>query len=165
METNKNKAVFLDRDGVLIEERGEYNYLPEHINLNDDVAEALELLQKNGYLLVVITNQSGIARGIYSHDDVHRAHHKIENSLNKKGINITAFLYCPHHPSVTNCLCRKPDSLMIEKAIARFNIDPEVSYFIGDAERDEEAAKKAGVKCIRIIANSSLMLALEKILS
>src|SRR5688572_20594320 len=108
-----NKAVFLDRDGVLIEERGTYNYLPQHIVLNQSAGEALSRLKKAGYLLIVITNQSGIAKGIYGHKDVLNAHKLIQQQLEAFDVQLDDIYYCPHHPEVTQCLCRKPDSQML----------------------------------------------------
>jgi D-glycero-D-manno-heptose 1,7-bisphosphate phosphatase len=151
----KNKAVFLDRDGVINRERGDYTYLLEDFVLND-IADALAEMQLRGYLLIVISNQSGIAKGIYTCDQVNYLHLHLERVLKNRGVLLTEFYYCPHHPDFSKCLCRKPDSLLLEKAIARFNIDPSVSYFIGDAKRDEAAGKKAGVMTILIEPNSSL---------
>ena len=152
-----NKAVFLDRDGVLIRERGDYNYLPEHFIINDGVAEALRMLQQKKFLLVVVSNQSGVAKGIYSHEVIQSFHDKLSDVLKKDGITISEFYYCPHTPDISMCLCRKPLSLMIEKALARFQINPAESFLIGDAERDILAAEAAGVKSFRIKPNDNLV--------
>jgi D-glycero-D-manno-heptose 1,7-bisphosphate phosphatase len=155
MGYSKNKAVFLDRDGVINRERGDYTYLLEDFVLND-ITDALTELQRRGYLLIVISNQSGIAKGIYTHEQVNYLNLHLERVLKNKGVMLTDFYYCPHHPDYSRCLCRKPDSLLLEKAIARYAIDVARSYFIGDARRDEDAGKKAGVKTIRIEPNSPL---------
>ena len=84
-------------------------------------------------------------------------HLQLMRNLENSGITLTEIYYCPHHPDYSNCLCRKPGSLLLEKAIARFRIDASSSYFIGDADRDVEAGKKSGVRTIRIEPNSSLM--------
>jgi D-glycero-D-manno-heptose 1,7-bisphosphate phosphatase len=154
---SKNKAIFLDRDGVLIRERGDYTWLLEDMIVNDDVDKALRLFIEAGYLLIVISNQSGIDKGLYTKKDADYLHLHLDRFFRNKNILIEEYYYCPHHPSVSNCLCRKPESLLLEKAIARFNIDPSVSWFIGDADRDIEAGKKAGVKTLKIEVNGSLI--------
>ena len=151
-----NKAIFLDRDGVINKELGDYVYRLEDLELNEDVEDSLLKLKSHGYLLVVITNQSGIAKGIYGHKEVDTIHASIAESLSAKGIDIAAFYYCPHHPDFSNCLCRKPGSVMVEKAMARFNIDPTSSYFVGDRDRDVEAGEAVGVKGVKIEANTGL---------
>jgi len=150
-----NKAVFLDRDGVLNREHGDYTYHLEDFILND-IMDALLEFQRKGYLLIVITNQGGIAKGLYTHEQLNYLHLHLERALKNNGITLTEIYYCPHHPDHSKCLCRKPDSLLLEKAMARFNIDASSSYFIGDHLRDEAAGKKAGVNTILIEANSSL---------
>jgi D-glycero-D-manno-heptose 1,7-bisphosphate phosphatase len=158
---NANKAVFLDRDGILILERGDYSWLLEHCVLVDGITEPLLEFQQKGYLLIVISNQGGIGKGLYSKADADYLHLHLKRVLLSRGIELTDIYYCPHHPTETQCICRKPDSLLLEKAMARYNIDPAKSYFIGDAIRDEEAGVKAGVKPIRIAANSSVSAALS----
>ena len=150
------KAVFLDRDGVIIKERGEYNYLPEHLLFVDGIEEALLKIQNAGYILIVITNQGGIAKGIYTHLDVKTMHQAILDHFLKHHILITAFYYCPHHRDFGSCICRKPDSLMLEKAMHVYNIDPDKSFIFGDSERDILAGEKAGLQSIRIKANDNL---------
>ena len=160
----KTKAIFLDRDGVINYDGNEYyTYKIEDFILNEGVVEALSVLKDKGYIFIVISNQGGIGRGLYQKDDADRLHTHMRSLFAEKGIVFTEVYYCPHYPDTGNCLCRKPQNLMIEKAIARFNIDRESSYFIGDREKDEEAAKNAGIKPIRIKANESLMGYLEKI--
>jgi len=156
-----NKAVFLDRDGVLNKEQG-YVYKLEDFELLDDTIAALNKLQENGFLLIVITNQGGIAKGLYDHSDVQIIHDKLEEILNENNISLTAIYYCPHHSDLENCLCRKPDSLMVEKAIARYDIDVTHSYFIGDHARDVAAGEKAGLTSILIESNSSLLHVVSK---
>jgi D-glycero-D-manno-heptose 1,7-bisphosphate phosphatase len=153
----RNKAVFLDRDGVINREKGMYIYKPEDFELNGGLIESLKILAEGGFILLVITNQSGIGQNIYTHDHVDKIHGILQSHLSAQGIELSAIYYCPHHPSSGNCLCRKPGSLLIEKALARFNIDPSLSFMIGDKERDIEAAEKAGVKGILVRANESLV--------
>jgi D-glycero-D-manno-heptose 1,7-bisphosphate phosphatase len=150
------KAVFLDRDGVIIFERGEYNYLPVHMRINQGVTEALSQLQSLGYMLIIISNQGGVSKGMYLNEDVEDFHKLMIESLKESGICIDEIYFCPHHPDVEMCICRKPDSLLIEKALARFDIDPSLSYFIGDAARDMLSASKTGVKEIKIESNEDL---------
>jgi D-glycero-D-manno-heptose 1,7-bisphosphate phosphatase len=152
----RNKAVFLDRDGVINRERKDYTYRLKDFIINDGVVEALKVFRDKGYLLIVISNQSGIAKKIYTRQDVEMIHDYLRKILAENNLELAEIYYCPHHQTVSRCLCRKPDSLLLEKAMARFSIDPLQSYFIGDVERDIEAGNKAGVSTIKIEANSSL---------
>ncbi len=156
MRSEKQKAIFLDRDGVLIRERGDYTWLLEDMIVNEGVVASLKKLQSLGFLLIVISNQAGVAKGVYSKKEVDYLHLHLSRHFALNGIVISEYYYCPHFPAVSKCLCRKPDSLLLEKAIARFNIDPALSYFVGDAVRDMEAAQKVGVKGIKIEANSQI---------
>lgn len=151
-----NKALFLDRDGVINFERGEYTYKVEDFRINTGILSFIKEFQRNGYKIIIISNQGGIAKGIYSIDDVEKLHEYMLGILTENGITITEIYYCPHHPSISQCLCRKPGSLMLEKAIARFNINPAVSFFIGDSERDIVAAKKVKLLTLKIDPNEEL---------
>jgi len=152
-----NKAVFIDRDGVINRDIRDYTYRLEDFELLEDVTKALKIFREKGYLLIVVTNQGGIGKKLYGHDDVRILHEHLASLLKAEKIELTDIYYCPHHPVSGKCLCRKPDSLLLEKAIARFDIDPALSYFIGDMERDVQAGEKAGVHSILIESNSSLM--------
>lgn len=143
----KNKCVFLDRDGVLNRERGDYTYKLKEFEVLPRVPEALALLKENGYLLIVVTNQAGVAKGLYQRADVLACHQKLQESSRSL---IDAIYYAPGHPSSSESLSRKPDSLMLERAIARYNIDPEASWMVGDSLRDLEAAAKAGVAAVLV---------------
>lgn len=158
-----NKAVFLDRDGVINEERGEYTWKKEDFRILPDVVSALLKLKEKGYLLIVITNQGGIARGIYTMDDFYEVNRYMLDELAKNNVKIDDWFFCPHYPEFGNCLCRKPESLLLERAAGKHQIDLSSSYFIGDKDRDVEAGKKAGVKTIKVDANSSLLLILDQI--
>lgn len=157
-----NKAIFLDRDGVINVERG-YTHLLEDFVILPDLVEVLQTFQKKGYLLIIISNQSGIAKDLYKQTDVEVLHKYLVEELKKHKIIFSEIYYCVHHPDVSRCICRKPDSLFVEKGLARFNIDPKKSYFIGDKDRDVEAAAKAGVKGILIESNISLKTILHQI--
>ena len=152
-----NKAVFLDRDGVINFEDGDYTYDKEFFRINDHVFDALKIFIERGYLLIVITNQSGIAKSVYQHANVEELHAYMSASFAEQGISFTEIYYCPHHPDFTECLCRKPQNIMVEKALARFNIDPKASFVIGDRERDIIAGGTAGLTGILIESNSSLI--------
>lgn len=143
-----NKCVFLDRDGVLNEDRVDYVYRVEDMIIPDGVAEGLQLLKQAGYMLIVVTNQAGIAKGLYTRDDVMRCFNYLQQHC---GNVLDDMYYCPHHPDYdSRSLLRKPDSLMLEKAIAKYNIDPQHSWMFGDALRDMQAGQRVGVKTVRI---------------
>jgi len=150
------KAIFLDRDGVINKDIGDYTYKLEDYTLLPGVGEFLSDRMNEGFEFVVITNQAGIERGLYGHEDVRMINNKIREDLSKFGIHILEFYYAPYHEMYSKCLSRKPGSIMVEKALARFNIDSKASWMIGDRPRDIEAAEKAGVKGILIEANSNL---------
>jgi D-glycero-D-manno-heptose 1,7-bisphosphate phosphatase len=160
-----NKAIFLDRDGVINHDPGDYTYHVSEFKLNDGIIENLKKLYDNGFLLVLITNQGGISKGLYTHQDVEEIHSYLIRELCKADVEIAEIYYCPHHSVNENCLCRKPNSLMIEKALARFNIDPKKSFMLGDKERDIECAENAGVKGIKVDINQNIETYVDKILN
>jgi D-glycero-D-manno-heptose 1,7-bisphosphate phosphatase len=152
----KQKAIFLDRDGVINRDILHYTWQISEFSFLDGVFEACREFQNRGYLIIVITNQAGIAKGLYSHDDVNALHDYMEAEFANEGIIITQSYYCPHYDAIGKCLCRKPGSLLVEKALARYDIDPVHSWFIGDRERDIEAGAGAGVKGILVEVNTDL---------
>lgn len=139
------KAVFLDRDGVLNVEKGRYVYRISDFELVPGIVEVLQAYKKAGFLCIVITNQGGIAKGIYSIEDMSKCHDHFQEI---SGNLIDAFYYAPDHPDFSESLSRKPDSLLFEKAIAKFDIDPTLSWMIGNQERDLIPAKKLGIQTI-----------------
>ncbi|MFQ3575506.1 MAG: HAD family hydrolase [Cytophagales bacterium] len=143
----KKKCVFLDRDGVINVDKVDYVYSIDEFKLLPGVIEALNILKENGFLLIVITNQSGIAKGIYSHHDVLICHEYFDSI---SGHLIDDYYYSPYHESTSNSLSRKPDSLMFERAIAKYNINIAESWMVGDKERDTLPAKKIGLKTIAV---------------
>jgi len=152
------KAIFLDRDGVLLNDAGQYYiYKTDDLIINNGVIDALKRFTDKGFLLIVISNQGGIAKQIYTKDDVEKIHSKLKKQFEIEGIDIKEYYYCPHHSDVAKCLCRKPEPLLIEKALARFNIDPNKSYIIGDNKRDIDAGKQVGLSCIKIKPNQTLL--------
>jgi D-glycero-D-manno-heptose 1,7-bisphosphate phosphatase len=153
-----NKAVFLDRDGVINRKGGSYYiYREEEFIINNGVEEALSYLIRKGFLLIIITNQGGIAKGIFTEAQIETAHRFMVEKLAASGIKITGIYYCPHHPDISVCECRKPGSLLFEKAVAEHNIDRAGSFMIGDSEIDIEASEKAGIKGILIPTNGNMM--------
>ena len=150
-------AIFLDRDGVVVRERGEHTWRVADLELLPTVPEALKAIRAGGHMAVLITNQSGIGLGLYTHGDVARAHDWIGARLAEEGTGLDAVYYCPHHPSKGRCLCRKPGSLLLERAIARYGIDPSASVMIGDRDRDVEAAAAVGVRGVLVVANTPLL--------
>lgn len=152
----KNKAVFLDRDGVLNREMGDYVCRFEDFELLDNF-DALKSLQDKGYLLIVATNQGGLAKGWYTEDELAKMHTHLKAAYGEHGVTFTDIFYCPHHPNFTGeCDCRKPKPGMLLRGIEKYNVDPSSSYFIGDRERDMEAASAAGVKGILINSDQPL---------
>ena len=140
-----DKCVFLDRDGVLNRELGRHVTKPEEFEVAVGVSGGLGRLKDAGYLLIVITNQSGIARGYYDEQFVLDCHQVLQESC---GGIIDALYFAPGLDSISRSLLRKPDSLMFEKAIAKFHIDPAQSWMIGDKERDLIPAKRLGISTI-----------------
>ncbi len=145
MDKLKNKAVFLDRDGVINEDIG-YLFKIEDFKLKEEIIPLLKNYQKQGFLLIVITNQSGIARGYYTESDFMKLNSWMINLFHTKGILITKTYYCPHHPEHTGeCDCRKPKPGMLLNAIRDFNIDPSVSILIGNKKTDILAGEQAQI--------------------
>ena len=161
---NKLKTVFVDRDGVINQERSDYVKSISELEIYPNVAKNIKLLKDAGFLVVVITNQSAINRGIITHEMVKQIHNSIQVHLKKNGTFLDGFYYCPHTPD-ENCNCRKPKSGLLEKAILEFNVDLNSSWMIGDNDSDIEAADSIGCKTIKISNNFSLDNAVEKILN
>ena len=149
LETGPHRAVFLDRDGVLNEERGDYTWRPEDFRVLPDVPAALAALHVAGYRLIVITNQAGVAKGLYTLADVAACHAKLQSAVN--GL-IDAFYVAPNYPAVSESLGRKPGTLLLEKAIARFGLDPAQCWLVGDRGRDIEAGQRIGARTVRVVA-------------
>ena len=142
-----NPCVFMDRDGVLNKERGDFTFLTDDFIIPEFVPGALKDLKKAGFKLVVITNQSGISRGLFTRQQMEACHDK----LNRATENIIdGIYYCPYHPDVTATLSRKPGTLLFERAIAKFSVDTDSSWMVGDAERDLLPARQLGIKTIFI---------------
>ena len=161
---NKLKTVFVDRDGVINQERSGYVKSISELEIYPNVAKNIKLLKDAGFLVVVITNQSAVNRGIITHEMINQIHNSIQDHLKKHGTFLDGFYYCPHTPD-ENCNCRKPKSGLLEKAILELNVDLNSSWMIGDSDSDIEAADSVGCKAIKINDNFSLDNAVEKILN
>ncbi len=172
---NKQKAIFLDRDGTINKTTG-FLTSADQFELIDGVAEAVKTINKSGYLAIVITNQPVIARGECSFEELQRIHNKMETELGKVGAFVDAIYFCPHHPDrgfegerieyKCQCDCRKPEPGLLLQAAKDFNIDLSQSYMIGDSARDVEAGGNAGVKgSVKVGENEpgALMCALSQI--
>lgn len=157
------KAVFLDRDGVINKERSDYVKTMEELIILD-VADPIKKLKDNDFLVVVITNQSAVNRGLTSHQNIEKIHSAIQEYLKKKGTQIDAFYYCPHRPD-ENCNCRKPKPGLLKKATSDLKIDLKSSWMIGNRDSDMEAAQLVGCKSIKITGNSGLKDAVQSILN
>ena len=159
----KNKAVFLDRDGVLNHEMGDYIRNIKDFKILDNF-EALKTLQDKGYKLIVATNQGGLAKGWYTEENLAEMHDELKKQYKAYGVEFTDVYYCPHHPDFTGpCDCRKPKPGLLLRGIEEHNIDPAQSYFIGDRERDVEAGTAAGVKGILIDSDQPISTILDQI--
>lgn len=159
------KAIFLDRDGVIIDNQKHYYiWKPEQLTLIDGIFENLRLLQQKGFQLFIVSNQGGISRGLYSKDDILKLHDELIETFRKNQITISDISFCPHHNKSEKCLCRKPESLMIDKLIAKYNLNPEESFMIGDSESDMKAAAMAGIQGIKIAPNQNMYPYITKLL-
>jgi D-glycero-D-manno-heptose 1,7-bisphosphate phosphatase len=150
-----NKAVFLDRDGTVNEEVGYLTDLSK-LRLIPGAGAAIRLLNEAGFKIVLVTNQSGVARGHFPESLVHEAHARLRGMLKSEGARIDAVYYCPHHPKAGNshytidCDCRKPKTGLIDRAVKELAIDIKHSYMVGDKWSDVELAQRAGVLAILV---------------
>jgi D-glycero-D-manno-heptose 1,7-bisphosphate phosphatase len=153
-------AVFVDRDGTLILEVGYLSRL-EQIEVLPGAAEAVRLLGQRGIKVVVITNQSGIARGLISEGDLDVIHQELKRRLARCGAFLDGIYYCPHHPTEgrdpyrVTCDCRKPNIGLVRQAVAELNLDLGRSYVVGDQDSDMELAARIGAKGILIQNNKA----------
>ncbi len=148
---NRNKAIFLDRDGVINVEVG-YLSNPDDFEIIEETIEALKILSNKCFLLIVITNQAGIARGFYTEETLNRIHIKMKSILKAHNITLTDIYFCPHHPEFTGyCDCRKPNPGMILKAKKKYNIDLNNSFMVGDTLNDIQTGLAAGCKTVLVL--------------
>ena len=153
MHKAKRKAIFLDRDGTLIEE---VNFLSrlEDLRLFTYTAEAIRLLKESGFLIVVVTNQSGVGRGYVTSKALESIHAKLRLLLAEDKVTLDGLYFCPHHPD-DRCNCRKPATGMIDRAAAELQVDLSRAYVIGDSARDVELAKLVGVPSLLVMTGPS----------
>ena len=145
-ESLGRKTLFLDRDGVININHG-YVYQQEKFNFIDGIFTLCQQAQRKNYQIIIVTNQSGIARGYYSNSTFMKLSKWIESQFSKKGIVITQTLHCPHHPKFSHtCTCRKPKAGMIFKAQRRFKADLSQSIMVGDSLSDMHCAQRAKIK-------------------
>ena len=143
-----HRAVFLDRDGTL---NTEVDYLSsvKDLRLIKNTAKAIQILNQNRIKVIIVTNQSGIKRGLFSIDDLDRVHDELKRRLRRKGAHIDAIYYCPHHPD-DGCLCRKPKKGMFEKAAKDFDLKLNKCYVVGDKLTDIKSAHNISAKGILV---------------
>lgn len=151
----KRKAVFLDRDGTIVVHEP-YLSSPDQLKLLPNTSHGIRLFKEHGYLIIVITNQSGIARGFFDEKRLTLIHRKLTGMLGNEGVVIDDLYYCPHHTEgiiehyKVDCDCRKPKPGMILDAARKYHIDLTQSLMIGDSETDMLAGKNAGCRCVLI---------------
>jgi D-glycero-D-manno-heptose 1,7-bisphosphate phosphatase len=144
-------ALFLDRDGVINEDFG-YLYQIEEIKWIPGIIETIQYFKRKGYYVIVLTNQSGIARGYYQEDDVLRLHTQMKSILEQSNAVIDKFYFCPHHPEAIvkkyrmECSCRKPGTGMVQQALRDYPIELDHSFLIGDQKSDIELAENLGIR-------------------
>jgi D-glycero-D-manno-heptose 1,7-bisphosphate phosphatase len=151
-----NRAVFLDRDGVITQEPPYYAHKLSQLELLPKSADAIRLLNENGFLVVVACNQAGIAHGYYQEEDAILFNQAMKDNLARECARIDAVYYCPHHPQAgieryrVNCNCRKPEPGMLIRAGKELDVDLRQSFMVGDKLSDMEAGKRAGCKTIMV---------------
>lgn len=166
-EAEQCQAVFFDRDGTLNVDI-HYLHRPEDFVWIEGAKEAVKYVNDQGYLAILVTNQSGVARGYYPEEDVKKVFDWMNAELAGIGAHLDALFYCPHHPEgkvpayTKVCNCRKPATGMIDKACAQYLIDRSSSYFVGDSDGDMECAARAGLTGIRYQSGSLLDCLKEK---
>jgi D-glycero-D-manno-heptose 1,7-bisphosphate phosphatase len=158
------KAIFLDRDGVINQERKDYVKNLEEFKIFDNVADAISLLKKENFLVVVITNQSAINRKLLSIENLEKIHEFLKKYLKKNNTSLDGIYYCPHTPDEC-CACRKPKPGLLLKAASDLNIDLNNSWMIGDSKTDIDAAKTAGCNSILLKKNEKLFDIVKELIS
>ena len=158
-------CLFLDRDGVINHDPGDYTKNLSEFTILPTVMEALTLAKNAGFEVVLITNQGGLAKGLYTHEDVADIHAHLKRVCEENGTPILDIFYSPHHPSTGKSLSRKPGSLMVERACAKHQLDPTRSWMVGDKQRDLDAAAPVGVRGVLIEPNAPLLEAVNFILN
>ena len=154
IDQSQRPAAFLDRDGVLNVDHG-YTHRPDQLEWVAGAPEAVRLLNEASYIVIVVTNQAGVARGYYSEEDVRELHTHMQNALKAQGAHVDAFYYCPHHPEGTvkelsvYCNCRKPGTGMLQQAARDWPIDLGRSFMIGDKDIDMATATAFNIRGLK----------------
>jgi histidinol-phosphate phosphatase family protein len=156
----KNKAIFLDRDGVLNKKRNDHVKSINELEIFPNISQEILKLKKKGFLIIVITNQAVINRQIITIKRLEEIHLTIQKFLMKSNTSIDKFYFCPHRPD-ENCVCRKPNPGLIEQAISEYSIDVSKSWMVGDSLTDIQAGEKVGCKTIFLKENDSFAKILE----
>lgn len=165
-----NRCVFIDRDGTINIDYG-YVYQKDNFVFRKNIINAIKILKRNDYLVIVVTNQSGIARGYYTERDVQLLHEYMNNVLNGYGTAIDAFYYCPHYKGgvvekyAKECNCRKPDIGMFEKAKHDWDVDLNQSYMIGDSAIDMQAGYNANLKEVFMVNEDNILEIVNRIVN
>lgn len=157
-----NRAVFLDRDGVINHDPGDYTKSLEEFIILPDVLEAFQLIKENNYRIILVTNQGGVAKGLYPLENVYEIHNYLRLEALKVGVEIDEIYFAPYHDDYGKSLSRKPGSLMVERGLAKFQLNPAECVLVGDKARDVESGEKVGVPGIQIDVNGSLLEAMKK---
>ena len=150
------KAIFLDRDGVINQERKDYVKKLDEFKILDKIADAINIIKSHGFLVIIITNQSAINRKLLSVETLNKIHEKLQSYLERYDTSFDGVYFCPHTPS-ENCECRKPKPGLILQAVIDFQIDLSESYMIGNSETDIHAARNAGCKGILLKKDQTLL--------
>lgn len=150
-----NKAIFLDRDGTINVDYG-YVYKTESLEFLPGAIEALRIFQELGYLLIVITNQSGIGRGYFTLEDAELFNQTMAQQLKEQGVTLNDFFTCPHSPE-EQCECRKPSPFMVMEAIRKYDINSSESYMFGDKKSDVECGERSHVKSFLVDTEHPLL--------
>jgi histidinol-phosphate phosphatase family protein len=162
-EISGKKAVLGDRDDTLVKDVV-YCSDPEKLQLLPGVPKAIAKLNKAGYIVIVVTNQSGIARGLLDESILASIHEKMIREIEAGGGHITDIFYCPHHPD-DRCTCRKPETDLGVAAIMKYNINPRESYMIGDHEKDIEFGKRLGLKTYQVSEKRTFVKIVDEIIT
>ncbi|MGE4274833.1 MAG: HAD-IIIA family hydrolase [Candidatus Methanomethylophilaceae archaeon] len=156
------KTVFIDRDDTIAKDCP-YCARPEDLELYPDVPSSIARLNQAGYLVLLVTNQSGVSRGYFSHEMLARIHERMLSSIAAEGGRIDDIFYCPHHPD-EGCDCRKPEVGMVRQAMAKYNIDLSRSYVVGDSDKDVEMGRRCGMRTYQVTKGFSFQDAVDAIL-
>ncbi len=157
----ENKAIFLDRDGTINEEMGYINHI-SRFKIFDFIPESIRIFKNLGFKIIIVTNQSGIARGYFSESLLHEIHNKLRKQMENENAPIDDIFFCPHHPTEGNlpyrreCNCRKPKPGMILQAVEKWKLDLSRSFLVGDRYKDVVFAKNLGIGAAMVLTGYGL---------